>query len=120
MPIVKDKITGKVISRQPYNQKGIDNAAVIADSKPEWEIVNEGQDTYASGGKIPESNAIERSDIYQLGGIVDPINPMNLKQPMSPEGDIMGGEDIGHDRDDKEFEKWNVIAKKGGKIKKKK
>ena len=71
MPTVKDKITGKVISRQPYNQKGIDNAAVIADSKPEWEVTNVQdrtddswdayEDVYKTGGKIPESNAMNRS-----------------------------------------------------------
>ena len=40
MPTIKDKITGKVIARPPYNQEGIQNAATIAESNPKWEVSN--------------------------------------------------------------------------------
>ena len=59
MPTVKDKATGEVISRQRYNEKGIQNAASIADSNPSWEI------DYAPGG---ENNAPDMRESYQLGG----------------------------------------------------
>ena len=55
MPTIKDKITGKVISRQPYNQEGIQNAATIAESNPKWEVSNamdRSEKMYAGGGKI--------------------------------------------------------------------
>ena len=54
MPTVKDKITGKVISRQPYNQEGINNASTIAESNPSWEVSNameRSEEIYAGGGK---------------------------------------------------------------------
>ena len=37
MPTVKDKNTGKVISRQPYNNQGTKTASSIANSNPNWE-----------------------------------------------------------------------------------
>ena len=64
MPTVKDKITGKVISRQPYNQEGINNASTIAESNPSWEV----------------SNAMERSEqMYAGGGITGYDVPMYKK-----------------------------------------
>ena len=60
MPTVKDKITGAVISRQPYNDKGARNAATIADANPNWEVTHE---------DIPSSDARQRSS-YQSGGEV--------------------------------------------------
>ena len=68
MPTVKNKITGKVISRQPYNQEGINNASTIAESKPEWEVENAMERTqtmYPGGGQtgynVPQ---------YKRGGVV--------------------------------------------------
>jgi|10_taG_2_1085330.scaffolds.fasta_scaffold25000_1 hypothetical protein len=60
MPTVKDKITGNIISRQPYNDKGARNAATIADANPSWEVTHE---------DIPSSDARQRSS-YQSGGEV--------------------------------------------------
>ena len=70
MPTVKDKITGKVISRQPYNQEGIQNAATIAESNPKWEVSNaldRSEPTYAGGGYVSplKSNLLE--DIAKKG-----------------------------------------------------
>ena len=59
MPVVKDKITGAVISKQPYNDKGARNASTIAEANPSWEVTHE---------NIPSSDARERSS-YQYGGL---------------------------------------------------
>ena len=68
MPTVKDKTTGKVISEQRYNQEGIQNAATIAESNPNWEVEydvsdaqNRSEVTYMGGGYVPE---------YKKGGKV--------------------------------------------------
>jgi hypothetical protein len=55
MPQVKDKITGKVISRQPYNKEGADTAASIAKSNPNWDV------SYAT------NDARSRSQVNQAG-----------------------------------------------------
>ena len=65
MPTVKDKFTGDVVSRQPYNNKGVERAAQIADTNPNWEI--DASEDYAPGGS---SNAMERVESYHLGGQV--------------------------------------------------
>ena len=54
MPTVKDKITGEVISEQKYNKEGIQNAETIANSNPQWNVVNapDRMETYAEGGRI--------------------------------------------------------------------
>ena len=58
MPVVKDKVTGEVISRQRYNNKGIQNAATIAESNPTWEVeydisnaIDRTKKTYTGNGK---------------------------------------------------------------------
>tara|TARA_R110002020_G_scaffold86872_1_gene214444 strand:- start:171 stop:809 length:639 start_codon:yes stop_codon:yes gene_type:complete len=56
MPVVKEKSTGKVVSRQPYNQKGINNASTIAQSNPNWEVEHDA------------SNAMDRSTTMYPGG----------------------------------------------------
>ena len=63
MPTVKDKFTGDVVSRQPYNNKGVERAAQIADTNPNWEI--DASEDYAPGGS---SNAMERSQTMYMGG----------------------------------------------------
>ena len=55
MPIVEDKITGEVISRQRYNDKGIQNASIIAKSNPNWEV------------KYDSANAMDRKKITYPG-----------------------------------------------------
>ena len=69
MPIVKEKNTGKVISRQLYNKEGTNTAAQIADSNPNWELTYDTNDarsrsemTYMGGGKVHE---------YKKGGKVE-------------------------------------------------
>tara|TARA_R110002020_G_scaffold82528_1_gene204598 strand:+ start:22 stop:234 length:213 start_codon:yes stop_codon:yes gene_type:complete len=68
MPTVKEKNTGKVISRQLYNKEGANTAAQIADSNPNWEVTYDTTDarsrsemTYMGGGKVHE---------YEKGGKV--------------------------------------------------
>tara|TARA_Y100000310_G_C20011145_1_gene502997 strand:- start:174 stop:482 length:309 start_codon:yes stop_codon:yes gene_type:complete len=80
MPTVKDKITNKVISRQPYNQEGIQNAATIAESNPSWEV----------------SNAMERTESYQLGGKVIPGQPGfgERPKPIKPAMNPLGVEQV--------------------------
>ena len=55
MPTVKDKTTGEIISEQPYDDEGIENASAMADSNPNWEVVNapDMREKYHMGGKIP-------------------------------------------------------------------
>ena len=73
MPTVKDKITGKVISRQRYNAEGIQNASVIAESNPSWEVeydtkngLDRTETMYAGGGKTGYS----KIGMYKKGGKV--------------------------------------------------
>ena len=77
MPTVKDKATGEVISRQRYNEKGIQNAASIADSNPSWEI------DYAPGG---ENNAPDMRESYQLGGKIPGQQGFGERPMVSPLG----------------------------------
>ena len=44
MPVIKDKITGDVVSRQPYTAEGTQRAEQIVKTDPNWEI------DYAPGG----------------------------------------------------------------------
>ena len=88
MPIVKEKNTGKVISRQLYNKEGTNTAAQIADSNPNWELTYDTNDarsrsemTYMGGGKVHE---------YKKGGKVESkkildemINPPKRKSKPS-------------------------------------
>ena len=112
MPTVKDKTTGKVISQQPYNNKGIENAAIIADSKPEGEVVN----------------APERVEKYQLGGSVDPMNPKQAPR-MNYGEQPAASPTQGHSvmTDDRQWwggtkppnePRQELVMKKGGKVKK--
>jgi len=59
MPTVKDKVTGDVISRQPYTAEGTQRAEQIAESDQNWEI------DYAPGGKL---DAMERNVTEYAGG----------------------------------------------------
>lgn len=59
MPTVKDKTTGEVISRQRYNEKGMQRASNIASSNPNWEI------DYSPGGSY---NAMDRVQTIYMGG----------------------------------------------------
>ncbi len=79
MPTVKDKITGAVISRQPYNDKGARNASTIAESNPSWEVTHE---------DIPSSDARERSK-YQYGGNIPSMTSMREAREY---GEDMGGQ----------------------------
>jgi hypothetical protein len=80
MPTVKDTITGKVISRQPYNEEGITIASRIAESNPSWEVSNameRSEQMYPGGGKtgynVPQ---------YQEGGevIKEQANNIDLEE----------------------------------------
>jgi len=83
MPTVKDKVTGDVVSRQPYTSEGTKRAQEIVGANPDWEI------DYAPGGT---ENAPDMRESYQLGGQIpgqpgfgqrpQPINP-----GMNPLGD---------------------------------
>ena len=57
MPTVKDKLTGKIISEQPYTQEGKALAEQIAEKEFNWEVVDAGERTasYALGGKVKKS-----------------------------------------------------------------
>ena len=75
MPVVKEKNTGKVVSRQPYNEKGIDNASTIAQSNPNWEVEYASSDaidrnvtTYPGGGKT-----VYNVPMYKKGGNTNDI-----------------------------------------------
>ena len=59
MPKVKDKLTGDVISNQPYTAEGTQRAEQIAESDPNWEM------DYAPGGK---ESAMDRSTTTYAGG----------------------------------------------------
>ena len=59
MPTVKDKLTGDVVSNQPYTAEGTQRAEQIAASDPNWEI------DYAPGGK---QSAMDRSTTTYAGG----------------------------------------------------
>ena len=118
MPTVKDKATGEVISRQRYNEKGIQNAASIADSNPSWEI------DYAPGG---ENNAPDMRESYQLGGKIPGQLGFGIKPPRSILNDLVpptdpgfGGQGQGHVGDKDWFDdprKGGGAYKKGGKVK---
>ena len=107
MPTVKDKITGKVISEQRYNQEGIQNAATIAESNPNWEI------DYAPGG---EYNAPDIRENYQLGGLVPGQEGFGQK-PILPQKPISLSEWPEPGPGDKFH---TDMYKKGGKVKYKK
>ena len=55
MPTVKDKTTGNVVSEQPYTTEGTQKAEQIADTDPNWEVVNapDTRETYHMGGQVP-------------------------------------------------------------------
>ena len=59
MPTVKDKLTGDVVSNQPYTAEGTQRAEQIAESDPIWEM------DYAPGGK---QSAAERKVTTYAGG----------------------------------------------------
>jgi hypothetical protein len=63
MPVIKDKITGKVVSRQPYNAGGMQNASTIAESNPNWEMTDD----------YPQSNAPDRMENISGYGISNPF-----------------------------------------------
>ena len=79
MPTVKDKITGAVISKQPYNDKGARNASTIAESNPSWEVTHE----------VPSSDARERSKYYYGG----PVPSMTSMREAKEYGKDMGGQE---------------------------
>jgi hypothetical protein len=62
MPTVKDKLTGDVVSRQPYTNEGTIRAQEIAGANPNWEI------DYAPGGEINAPDM--REQMYAGGGKV--------------------------------------------------
>ena len=77
MPTVKDKTTGKVISRQLYNEEGAQTAASIAKSNPNWEVSYDTNDA-RSRSQVNQagSGTTGFSDIggmkeYSKGGRVD-------------------------------------------------
>ena len=86
MPTVKDKNTGKVISRQPYNNQGTQTAASIANSNPNWEASYDTNDArsrsevnQAGSGKTGYSNIGVQSDSTWYGApkIKDIMQPVD-------------------------------------------
>ena len=62
MPKVVDKLTGDVVSRQPYTAEGTQRAKQIAESDENWEL------DYAPGGTKDASGI--REQMYAGGGKV--------------------------------------------------
>ena len=59
MPTIKDKLTGDVVSRQPYTAEGTQRAEQIVKTDPNWEL------DYAPGGK---ESAMDRNTTTYAGG----------------------------------------------------
>ena len=76
MPTVKDKITGDVVSQQPYTSEGTQRAKQIADTDPNWEL------SYAPSGK-QDARAM-KEQMYAGGGKTG-YNQI-CAQPMYKEG----------------------------------
>jgi hypothetical protein len=79
MPTVKDKLTGEVVAKLPYDATGEEQAEKLVEGSPNLEI------DYAPGG---ETNAMDRAESYQLGGLIPGQlgfgkRPM-VNQPASP------------------------------------
>jgi len=55
MPTIKDKTTGKVVAELPYDIAGKQSAENIADTNPNYEVVDAGSrsESYQLGGQIP-------------------------------------------------------------------
>ena len=86
MPTVKDKNTGKVISRQPYNNQGTQTAASIANSNPNWEASYDTNDArsrsqvnQAGSGKTGYSNIGVQGDSTWYGApkVKDIMQPVD-------------------------------------------
>ena len=91
MPTVKDKITGEVISRQPYDEEGAQNASTIAQGNPSWEV------TY----DYPASDASARSqntdiDTYMGGGTPDIGAKLDMYKKGGKVSEYHGGGRVGH------------------------
>ena len=79
MPTVKDKVTGEVVSQQPYTPQGTQRAKQIAESDLNWELdyapngktdgAQRSERMYAGGGKTGY-NAIG-NEMYKKGGTVE-------------------------------------------------
>jgi len=72
MPTVKDKVSGDVVSRQPYNEEGINRASTIADSNPSWELEY----------NYPASNAMDRKTTTPMG------DNFEYGEPIAPDVEI--------------------------------
>ena len=117
MPTVKDKTTGEIISEQPYDDKGIENASAMADSNPNWEVSNapDMREKYHMGGKIPG----------EAGFGMNPNQPANNMGPKPPSGggnqpmdhEWWGGWRMRGDARPKDPD-FTALMKKGGKVKK--
>ena len=92
MPKVKDKLTGDVISNQPYTAEGTQRAEQIAESDPNWEM------DYAPGGK---ESAMNRSKVTYAGG---GKTGYNVPQPRMDDAGIL------------EYKKGGKTGPKGEKI----
>ena len=112
MPTVKDKLTGKIISEQPYTPEGKILAEEISEKEPSWEI----------------SDAMQRSESYQLGGIVPGQEgfgerpalvapPMGGMGPGQGDASLGGGVNMGKVAD-MVLNPASSRYKKGGKVKK--
>ena len=107
MPTVKDKITGDVVSKQPYNEEGIQKASNIAESNPNWEITNapDSRESYHIGGKIPgDAGFGERPinpgmDDNVSTGIIpnDRLNPFDSTTKFAKGGKVKGERKAGEE-----------------------
>ena len=85
MPTVKDKITNKTISEQPYTEEGQQIASNIAAGNPNWEI------EYAPGGSY---DAMNRSVVDYAGGGNTGYNEIGRPPMMYKEGGKVEDEDV--------------------------
>ena len=101
MPTVEDKVTGEVVEELSYDKEGKERAEEIAKENPNLEV------NYSPGG---ESNAMERTETYQFGGLV-PDKPRFGQGPM-----IGGNQPLGASMES-DLLPTQPLYKKGGKCK---
>ena len=122
MPTVKDKTTGNVVSEQPYTTEGTQKAEQIADTDPNWEVVNapDTRETYHMGGQVPGQPGFgerpgqpgfKQAPGQQTAGLGSAVSQGLIKGGyMNHQGSVKRDDPI------PDFDLWNF--EKGGKVKK--